>query len=86
MTRRKKKHVGEEWAGPTRDELEAAQRHSGIICRECHKLKRWNRLEITLERVSKKRWWRTWWCMDCGNAVRIEEIHTKKRTVERIKG
>jgi hypothetical protein len=86
MRKRKKKHVGEEWAGPSRDELEAAQRHSGIICRQCHKLKRWARLTVSFEKVSKKRFWRTWWCMDCGNAVRIEEINTKKGKVTRVKG
>jgi RNase P subunit RPR2 len=84
--KKKKKHVGEEWQGPSREDLEAAQRASGIICRDCHKLKPWKKLSVHYRKVSKKRMERTWECDDCGNIVRTEEIHLKKGTVTRVRG
>jgi RNase P subunit RPR2 len=53
--------------------LETAKRASLVYCRECHKFKPWAKLGIGYEKRGTDLV-RTWWCDDCGNMVKEDNM------------
>lgn len=79
FTKRKKRHVGEEWTGPSLEQLEASKNHEGIICRTCHKLIRWSKMDVKYERrgsskTEHKDLFRLWFCKACGALLREDNL------------
>ena len=76
MRRRKRAHEDVSTEGWEIDTtmLDMAKQASGIICRTCHKLKRWTDLRTSYHRGAEDQVQRVWICRDCGDAVRYEDI------------
>lgn len=89
---RRRKHVGEDYVVDT-EMLDRAKADAGLICRSCHKLRPWAKLDATYDLIRKRfrrrstgeivtriiAIRRVWSCADCGSMVKSEVFDLSTR-------
>lgn len=80
--RKRKKSEGQSWQ-PDTDELDKAKRDKGPLCKSCHKVRRWGKLEFAYEQLADGTIQRVMYCDGCGNALQVDEVGKSNKKLTR---